>query len=242
MKPLALIVEAQTGAFLPLIRKECREVRRRLELCDYEVIVLRNPDLDAILDSFLESANRDRICIFHYIGHADGARIRVRSKKEGQGEDAYIAGLAELFKNQAALRLVFMNACLTFEHESKFRELRPDLTVIVTKDYIQDEAACEFAIEFYESLRKESSDLNRSFDEAKAPLLTRFREPAEVMRRPDAPIQPLVRHSPFPGRGRRASSESPPAADSPAARDYQPTFGLGLESVRGTFTFTRGGM
>lgn len=223
MKPLALIVEAQTGDYLPLIRKECREVRRRLEMCDYEVVVLRNPDLDAILDSFLEPANRDRICIFHYIGHANGASIRVRSNQTGHDEDAYIPGLAELFKNQMALRLVFMNACLTLDHEAKFRELRPDLTVIVTKDYIQDEAAYEFAVEFYESLRKTSSDINRSFDEAKAPLLTRFRDPVEVMRSPDGADSPSAKGGFLRWRKpRHPAARAVAATQPPEERDFRP--------------------
>ena len=179
MKPVALLVQAQKGAELLHLRDEVKAIRQDLREAGFQVITLTSPTLESIKSLLSSPRFRDRVCIFHYAGHANGKGVILQGN---DGEMAYMQGFAKLLKHQQALRLVFMNGCLTHDHLLHFDGMQDNLTLVVTRAYIRDGAATQFAMSFYNALK--SSNVNRAFDEAEGALQAANELPQDVMRLP----------------------------------------------------------
>src|SRR5262245_11862502 len=70
-----------------------------------------NATIDSLLAAF-RGPYRDRICVFHFGGHADGASLLLETS-DGGPMAAHANGLAGYLGQQAGLVLVFLNGCCT---------------------------------------------------------------------------------------------------------------------------------
>ena len=105
---------------------------------------------------------KNRVAIFHYGGHATSTKLML----EGQAANA--AGVAELLKEQANLKLVFLNGCSTKAQVEYLLQLGTP-AVIATSVPIEDTKAMEFSITFYEALTKQHT-IREAFNVASATI------------------------------------------------------------------------
>lgn len=134
-------------------------VARRAGLC--EVIVKPNASVDNIIETFQEY--RDRICIFHFAGHADGYQLLLEGR-DGENVIAQGEGLVDFFQSQKSLQLIFFNGCST---EKQTKELRDKgvPAVVGTSSSIPDDDAVIIARNFYRSIGGGAS-LDQAWQEA----------------------------------------------------------------------------
>ena len=155
MKPIIFVATAQDLRNplynLPAERRGIRKALRKLiddDVC--ELIELANLTLDDLYDTFNEPRHRERICIFHYAGHADQWELLLEDDKR-ESSSASGTGLISFLARQTALQLVFFNGCNTDQlAEALVREGVP--LVIGTVKAISDNVARDLAIQFYSSL------------------------------------------------------------------------------------------
>lgn len=93
---------------------------------------------------------RDRVSIFHFAGHAYGNSLLLREEK-GYSPELYAKDLALFLQQYSSLRLVFLNACTTEEHQLALKNTEIP-AIVATTDKINDEAAKTFAVHFYKRL------------------------------------------------------------------------------------------
>jgi hypothetical protein len=154
---------------LELLKQESRGVYRALQaLHDKRFVELyreESADIDGLFEDF--SRFRDRICIFHYGGHAGSTHLRLEDQPAGA------TGLAELLSEQKEhLQLVFLNGCSTLAQVERLHDLGIR-AVIATSVPIQDEKATGFAVRLYAALANAYS-LEQAFDHAVAWLKSRY--------------------------------------------------------------------
>lgn len=129
----------------------------------FEVVIETDISIGKIWEVFQSNTYRDRICIFHFGGHADGFQLLLESWS-GQHEIAFGDGLVSFLSRQKSLKLIFLNGCST-------RELVLELTkkgipsAIGTTHSIYDSIAAELAPNFYRALG-EGIPLQRAWQEA----------------------------------------------------------------------------
>lgn len=129
------------------------EESRRLELMltDWhqkglvELYIVRKASLQDIYNAITRF--KDRLAIFHYAGHANGAQLCL------DDEAVNAVGIAQLLQSQAKaqLKLVFLNGCSTYDQVEKLHQFGVS-AVIATSVPIQDTKAMVFAMWFYQSL------------------------------------------------------------------------------------------
>lgn len=122
-------------------------------------------DAGSIFDAFREL--RNRICIFHFAGHANQFGLVLETCERSDGTLA-TEGLSTLLESQQELQFVFLNGCGTEEHFNRVHQAGVKVIVGTTEDY-DDASALRFAESFYKSLVSGAS-LRESFDEAVAEL------------------------------------------------------------------------
>jgi hypothetical protein len=123
---------------------------------------------EEIAQVFQDEWYEDRICIFHYGGHADEDELWL--EREGGGNRSFFSlGLARFLGAQQDLKLVFLNGCATGEHARLLHEANLP-AVITTSRKINDEQAVEFATVFYRGLAGGAA-IQESFDEAEGVML-----------------------------------------------------------------------
>lgn len=165
-KPVIFFSFANSAtAHLPLLKEESRQLMRafsslhdsgHLEVHREESITIE--ELPGILNRF-----NQRVCLFHYAGHADG---QVLLLEDGS---AHASGLAQLLSQQKEnLALVFLNGCATLSQVNQLLELGVK-AVIATSIPIEDPKATKFAGWFYQSL-VEQRTLKSAFEYASAAL------------------------------------------------------------------------
>jgi len=160
-RPLILLTFANdVDEHLSLLKEERRLIRshflplqgkRTIEL--YYEPEASTADIYTSINEF-----RDRICIFHYGGHASSTHLAL------DDQEAHASGLAKLLGELDELQLVFLNGCSTQKQVDLLMEAGVKL-VIATSVPIQDRMATEFAGKFYEALAKRNS-INRAFKSA----------------------------------------------------------------------------
>src|SRR5689334_21269861 len=73
---------------------------------------VHNAAVDDVLGAFREGPHRDRICIFHFGGHASSSKLMFEDEAGAQ-TPAHARGLASYLGRQRGLVLVFLNGCST---------------------------------------------------------------------------------------------------------------------------------
>src|SRR5205823_4133848 len=108
-----------------------------------------NATLEQIFDVL--AAQRDRIALFHFGGHADSGRLMLDSAL-GRAP-AHGPGLATLLGQQLGLQLAFLNGCSTKPQVQRLLDAGVP-AVIATARPINDRTARELAVAFYTALTK----------------------------------------------------------------------------------------
>jgi hypothetical protein len=137
---------------LKSVDQEMRSLQRELERggSGTEARILPAIRPGDLADCVEDERFRDRICIFHYAGHASARNLGMQGK-HGKAAAFKAAGIAALVRGSAGLRLVFLNACDTqLQAKHWFRAGVP--AVLVTNGGVGDKSAFQFAERFYRSL------------------------------------------------------------------------------------------
>ncbi|MGB5290096.1 MAG: hypothetical protein WBN41_01430 [Lysobacterales bacterium] len=157
----------QLDDHLATLKDESRDLFKTLQALERadKIAIHReeSSEFDELYDSLL--AYDDRVVIFHYGGHADGASLEL---EDGAGGASGIAGL---LGKQSSLKLVFLNGCAT-KAQVKLLHAAGVPAVIATAVKINDKRATQFSTKFYAALVEghgifEAFDLARNYIEAK---------------------------------------------------------------------------
>lgn len=161
-------------AYLPTLNRESSNIFRKLwPYREQQFIDLHKEENASIQDIFTAFTELfpDRICLFHYGGHADGGHLMLEAPS-GREEKAGSEGLAVLLGQQKGLKLVFLNGCSTQEQVDLLFASGVK-AVIATHTAINDTAATEFAEQFYTSLANERNIIE-AYTEARALIETKY--------------------------------------------------------------------
>lgn len=175
-KPIIYLAFAndRTGQYLEKLKEERifiqNALRKAVESGWCEIVIAPDATFDDIYRDFTASDYRNRIAAFHYAGHAGHEGIHVENEK-GRNEMAYSSGLAQLFKTQENLKLVFLNGCSTQKQVEDLQAIDVP-NVIATNRSIADDVAVLFAKYFYESLGQQFNVFT-SFNNAEAAIKAR---------------------------------------------------------------------
>lgn len=155
-------------AHLHLLKRESDNIKKALEPLDDNQAIKIEREESADVDKIFHVFNRfnDRICIFHYAGHANGSSLEL---EKGGG---YAEGLGNAFSSLSNLKLVFLNGCSTKGQVDYLME-KGVKAVIATEVPISDLKATEFAEYFYRSLANKST-IKRAFTYAADYLTTKY--------------------------------------------------------------------
>ena len=115
--------------------------------------------LSDVVDTFQK--NRNRISIFHYAGHANGAELLLRT---ASGSGASAAGMSTAIRSQSGLKLVFLNGCSTEKQVQEWLNAGVPC-VIATVKAVHGEVAKNFAARFYAGLASGAS-IRTAYEEA----------------------------------------------------------------------------
>lgn len=151
---------------LRFLREESRDIAEALRpLSEQGAILLENRQSATIqeLQTILTKHYKDRIEIFHYGGHANGAQLML---EDGGGRANGLAGLLALQKN---LKLVFLNGCSTQEQVHAYMDAGVP-AIIYTSEAIYDDESANFATLFYQALINDH-DIEQAFEAAQSSLL-----------------------------------------------------------------------
>ncbi|MDQ1354933.1 MAG: hypothetical protein QG657_5242 [Acidobacteriota bacterium] len=180
MKPVIVLAFANDkDNYLPMIVRESKNIFKSLQTHhDNGYIQVHKEENTSVSDIF-ESFNRyrERIAIFHYGGHAGGTHLQLETAA-GEPQPANALGLARLLGQQEQLQLVFLNGCATLKQMDLLLAAGVG-AVIATSVPIEDQAATEFAEQFYFALANGAS-IQKAFDMAKAFILTRYGPSREI--------------------------------------------------------------
>ncbi len=155
----------------------------RMGLC--ELKILPNATLAEIFATFQDKRYRDRIVLFHYGGHANGAELLLE-RNDRENEPAHREGLVPLLRNQKSLQLVFLNGCSTEQWAFSLNEAGIPL-VVGTFEAIRDNVAQNLAAQFYAGLGQ-GMPLRRAWEEAIARIRTETGDNLRSIGRDDASL------------------------------------------------------
>ncbi|PHN05858.1 CHAT domain-containing protein [Flavilitoribacter nigricans] len=160
----------QEDDHLPQLKREMDELKEILRPLESREFIKLEREESATTQDIIRtlSAYPDRVSIFHYAGHADGAGLELEA---GAGQ---AKGLAKLLGEQTGLQLVFLNGCSTQGQVKQLFEAGVK-AVIATSVPIGDEKAVQFAAAFYRALANKRS-IKLAFEFAKAAVETEYRD------------------------------------------------------------------
>lgn len=167
-----LLTAAHTTPYLPELVEELRAIENVLRPLEerqlWKVLSNRAASLTDIFDAFARMQNQ--IQIFHYSGHANQTELFF----EGGGNIHGIAGMMGIAKNAEneanPLRFVFLNGCASKGQVAHLHQAGI-AAVVATLRPIGDEAASNFAKQFYKTWALEGKTLEQAFLFAKNYLL-----------------------------------------------------------------------
>ncbi|MEZ4851236.1 MAG: CHAT domain-containing protein [Bacteroidia bacterium] len=161
-------------AHLALLKEESRQIYAALaELDRKEYIKIHREESAQTSDIFAGFTQyKDRVAIFHYGGHANGAHLKLEA---GKGD---AKGLATLMGEQTNLKLVFLNGCSSKGQVQALFEAGVK-AVIATSVPIEDRKAVEFARQFYEALAHRRT-IGQAYSLAEAYIKTHYGEGGKV--------------------------------------------------------------
>jgi WD40 repeat protein len=165
VKPVVLLVYANTGVFLSFLKDEADAIEESLKATGVcEVRTVPAATLQDIMTALNDPAIRERIVIAHFAGHANGQGIHLHAPDEGQGELAHMRALARILTTQPRLQLLFINGCTSREQVLELTQAGIPL-VVATNRGIDDRIACDFARHFYATL-SQSLSIQKAFQDA----------------------------------------------------------------------------
>ena len=115
-----------------------------------ELVERANATTEQILDVFQDPRYKDRICIFHYGGHANGFQLLLEDA-DGNASIAHASGLVHFFAKQYGLQFIFLNGCSSQQQALNLIEAGVS-SVVGTSNSIDDGIATQLAIRFYKGL------------------------------------------------------------------------------------------
>lgn len=118
-------------------------------ICQLEILDGREANIQGIYDKFI--IHEGRIAVFHFAGHADGYQLLLQSVEKDQPKIAHAGGLIAFFRQQASLKLLFLNGCETHQQAKEIYDAGIP-AVIGTNCSIEDTLARKFAHQFYRNL------------------------------------------------------------------------------------------
>ena len=148
-RPVVLLTFAnqQDDAYLEYLKRESSRLDYTLSTLHDKGAIEVYREESATTESVVGLIERfdERIAVFHYGGHADGATLRLEDR------DGNATGLAEMLGRLPNLQLVFINGCAS---KGQVEQLLKEgvKAVIATAVAIDDEKAVVFAESFYRSL------------------------------------------------------------------------------------------
>ncbi|MCU0450872.1 MAG: CHAT domain-containing protein [Bernardetiaceae bacterium] len=172
MKPVIFIGFAndqqEAARYLRNLPKELAGLRKALQKAEQaglcQVVERANLSAENLVDVFQEYG--ERVCVFHYGGHADGYQLLLEdfSGSQGGNQVAHGAGLVSFLAKQRGLRLVFFNGCSTQQQTQEL--IRAGIPAVVgTDNAIADDTATDLAVRFYTGLAN-GLTLERAWAEA----------------------------------------------------------------------------
>ncbi len=153
---------------LATLKDESRDIFRALQPLEKQgKIAIRREESSAFDEIYQDLlAYDDRIVIFHYGGHADGASLEL------EGGAGAAGGIAGLLGQQSSLKLVFLNGCAT-RAQVKLLHAAGVPAVIATSVKINDGRATQFSTAFYAAL-SEGRSIFEAFDSAASYIEGKF--------------------------------------------------------------------
>ena len=166
---------------LPTLSEEDREVYRtltsRYNQGHYQLHRESNADLSLLTQQLVTF--REELMIFVFSGHAGRDRLVV---KDG---DANAKGIAQLLSQCPQLKLVVLNGCSTEEQVQQLLSLENAPVVIATSAPVEDKAATQFAITFFQCLSDQYASIMDAFEVALAAAQSVTFDSIEVLKTRD---------------------------------------------------------
>ncbi len=159
LSPLAIVVQAEVpenaapedheNLHLAGLQEEADTIADLLHSAGYDVHVLSSGYYSELARLLSDADICERLVIFHYCGHANRKSVDMYLDN-GDRLPVSAKGLAmQMAATSKALRLVYMNACLTQEQEEDFRAELPQVNFIGTKLELEDWFAKKLALSIY---------------------------------------------------------------------------------------------
>lgn len=159
LSPLAIVVQAEVpenaapedhdNLHLDGLQEEADTIADLLHGAGYDVHVLSSGYYSELARLLSDADICERLVIFHYCGHANRKSVDMYLDN-GDRLPVSAKGLAmQMATTSKALRLVYMNACLTEEQEEDFRAQLPQVNFIGTKLELEDWFAKKLALSIY---------------------------------------------------------------------------------------------
>ncbi len=174
-KPILVLTfanEFTTHGFLRKLTLEMKSILQVLEPAVQRdrcfVKIIPSVSQAEIAQVFQDEWYNERVWIFHYGGHADEDELWLEDSVR-ENKAFFSIGLAKFLGAQQGLKLVFLNACATYEHARLLMEAGIH-AVVATSRKISDEQATRFATVFYQGMAG-GANIIESFQEAEGIIL-----------------------------------------------------------------------
>ena len=143
--------------YLSYLKEEYVTIKKMFEDKGFEVQGDGFSSLRDICDKMQSERYKDRICIFHFSGHADGYQVLLETQTfeaNALVTGSTIVGFLKTFKH--CLKLVFLNGCCT---DRLAAELAASGIPICIGTYapVSDQTACRLAERFYKGITEKNT-------------------------------------------------------------------------------------
>lgn len=147
------------GSPLPTLSQEDEAVHRLLSLREAKRHFRLHRESHQTLAKIAEYLTRYRndLILFSYSGHAERDRLFL------EGQEANSEGIAELLGQCPRLKLVILNGCSTVGQTQKLLSLPNKPAVIATSAPVNDTAATQFAISFFQAFSEQYATVQEAF-------------------------------------------------------------------------------
>ena len=162
---------------LPTLTKEDDEVNRLLSVRHARKHFDLHRDSHCTREKINEYLIRykDELTVFLYSGHAERDRLLL------EGESVNSEGIAAQLGRCPKLKLVVLNGCSTAGQMQALLELPNRPVVVGTSAPVNDQAATQFSISFFQSLSEQQSTVKQAFEAGLAAAKTVSGNPLRVV-------------------------------------------------------------
>ncbi len=170
-EPVVLVITVNVAGAPPLphVTQEVHAIRSALEGVA-EVRALANPTLDEVFAVLREDADKGRIRVFHFAGHASAVALMLADSAGGPAM-GHAQGLAEYLGQHRSIELVVLNGCSTRAQIEGLRRAGVGAVVATTRA-IKDDVGASFGKTLYAELA--SKRLSAAFEAAAGALKTEW--------------------------------------------------------------------